>query len=114
LSGAVSSTTIGQYRDFGFKQTGSIMGVDRRTGDNAPNIIYTSTRPSQGSLNKSIAMSKVNNPIFGMRRYKSPDIIYSRAQRVCLGATTNNTIIASGVTPNVFGTSIIMDVDKRT
>jgi hypothetical protein len=72
--------------------TSSIMGVDRRIGDNAADITYTSIRPSQGALNKSIVMPKVNNPIVGTYRHNSPDIAYSRAQRVGLGATTNNTI----------------------
>ena len=116
LSGAVPSPTIGQFgqfRDVGFKQTGSIMGVDRRIGDNAADITYTSIRPLEGPLNKSIVMPKVNHPVVGLRRHRSPDIAYSRAQRVDLGTTTNNTLITSGITPNTFGTSSIMGVDRR-
>ena len=111
LSGAVPSPTIGQFNDVGFKPTGSIMGVDRRIGDYAADITYTSIRPSQGALNKSIVMPKVNNPIVGTYRHNSPDIAYSRAQRAGLGATTNNTIIASGATPNVVKRGSFMDID---
>ena len=114
LSGAVPSPTIGQFNDVGFKPTGSIMGVDRRIGDYAADITYTSIRPSQGALNKSIVMPKVNNPIVGTYRHNSPDIAYSRAQRVGLGATTNNTIISSGATPNVVRRGSFMDIDGIT